>query len=471
MSIELSKRQSIAWHYLEDKTTNEILYGGGAGGGKSMLGCIWHIHRRLAYPKSRGVIARRTLKDIEESTLVTLFNVCEMMGYVAGVHYNYNQQKNTITWIGGSKTILKELKFYPQDPDFHRLGSTEYTDVFIDEANEVRFKAFEILKTRIRYKMKEFNLVPKIFVTCNPGPGWIKDRFVKKDNEMIALENDKKFIPALVTDNPDEEFVNTYKRLLEGITDDYDRLRLLNGDWDAEPKSENPFFIAYDPKRHESRDAIFQPHRQIYFSIDFNINPFCLILSHIWKDERGYHVHIFDEIAIEAGSIPKLCEIVKAKYGVRLPYSIWTGDHMGNRKEISQRDNSSNYLQMRRLMNLTSQQLKLVSNPTHRNSRADCNYVLANHPDFKINPVTCPGVSRDMKTVKCNEEGGIIKKDRHQLDQRADFGDGVRYLINTFLKQWLLMHQKIQKSNTIPPERSPREVAKLRLPEINLIKR
>src|SRR6478609_3988776 len=129
--IDLSQKQSNAWHYLEDKTTNTVLYGGAAGGGKSYLGCIWHVTRRMTYPKSRGLIARESLNSIEESTLVTLFKVCELMGYQAGRDYKYNAQKHTILWKNGSKTVCKELRYIPSDPDFQRLGSTEYTDAFI----------------------------------------------------------------------------------------------------------------------------------------------------------------------------------------------------------------------------------------------------------------------------------------------------------------------------------------------------
>ena len=60
--IELSQKQSDAWHYLTDNETTELLYGGGAGGGKSYLGCLWHIDRRNRYANSRGLIGRAELK-------------------------------------------------------------------------------------------------------------------------------------------------------------------------------------------------------------------------------------------------------------------------------------------------------------------------------------------------------------------------------------------------------------------------
>src|SRR5690606_19670380 len=115
MSYELSVKQTKAWDALEDEHTSEVFYGGAAGGGKSLLGCIWHIHRRTKYPGTRGLIGRSKIKSLEESTLVTLFTVLSKMKYVSGRDYKYNAQKNFIAWRNGSKTILKDLFLYPSD--------------------------------------------------------------------------------------------------------------------------------------------------------------------------------------------------------------------------------------------------------------------------------------------------------------------------------------------------------------------
>ena len=53
-TIELTKKQTLALDLLEDKSTNEVLYSGAAGGAKSFLGCYWQIKNRLKYPGSRG---------------------------------------------------------------------------------------------------------------------------------------------------------------------------------------------------------------------------------------------------------------------------------------------------------------------------------------------------------------------------------------------------------------------------------
>jgi hypothetical protein len=444
--IILSKKQSQAWHYLEDKTTTEVFYGGGAGSGKSLIGCLWHITRRVTYPNTRGLIGRSHLKNLKESTLITLFKACGMMGYRAGIDYKYNGQDQVVNWSNGSRTILKDLFLYPSDPDFTSLGSTEYTDAFIDEGTEVTLKAFEIVNSRIRWMLDDYNLVPKTLITGNPAPGWVKQRYVSDINGAKPILKDyQKFVQALVTDNPDERFVNLYRDQLNKLTSDYDRQRLLYGDWDAEREVLNAFATQYTREKHESLEAVFDKNKQLLIKIDFNLNPFAVNFSHMWRDDKGEHFHTFDEASIEKGSIPAMVELIKTKYANQLPNCIITGDAMGKRGEISQRDNASNYRQLQRGLNLKDSQLWLPSNPTHENSRADTNYVLCHFPDYKINPLKCPQTCLDMRTVQCDAFGSIIKKNRNDLTQRADFIDCERYGINTFLKKWIESHMKIKR--------------------------
>ena len=44
--MDLSIKQTLTLDYLEDKTTKEVIYGGGAGGGKSVLGVYWVLYAR-----------------------------------------------------------------------------------------------------------------------------------------------------------------------------------------------------------------------------------------------------------------------------------------------------------------------------------------------------------------------------------------------------------------------------------------
>ncbi len=226
--MKLNAKQSIALDYLEDNITREVEYGGGAGGGKSILGCYWQIKRRLKYPGTRGLIGRSSLKTLKETTLLSFFEVCQMQGLKSGLHYTYNQQANTIIFSNGSKIFLKDLFQYPSDPNFDELGSLEITDAFIDENNQIVEKAWNVVKSRIRYKLTDYDLIPKIMGSCNPSKGWIYDKFYKPFKKG-ELPIDRKFVQALAGDNPDisKYYIENLKTL-----DENSKQRLLLGNWE-----------------------------------------------------------------------------------------------------------------------------------------------------------------------------------------------------------------------------------------------
>lgn len=440
--IAIEGKQFTAWHYLNDNKTTEIFYGGAAGGGKSFLGSIWHIYKRTQYPNTRGLIGRATLTALEGSTLITFFEVCRLQGYTMGIHYTYNQQKNIINWANGSQTILKDLFQKPSDPDFISLGSTEYTDAFIDEGSEISHKAFDIINSRLRWKLKENNLIPKVLVTCNPSPCWIKDFYIQdpKTKDPIKLKPYQKFVTAMLDDNPDEDFQKLYRTQLEKMESDYDRERLLYGNWDVERGNPSPFAYQFDVKSHVSERAIFSTNKRIVMSIDFNLQPFACTFSHIWEDSEGLHDHTFDELEIVHGSIPAMADEIILRYSAHLHKFEITGDYMGNRGELSQRDNSSLYLQLVDLLGISKNQLKLHPNPYHENSKADFNFVLwkakdTNKVEFIVNP-NCKNSIFDLRNVQWDDlKGGIVKRNRKDESQRGDYLDCHRYRINTYWRQ------------------------------------
>lgn len=271
--MKLSQKQSNAWHYLNDKTTTELLYGGAAGGGKSYLGCLWHIDRRVRYAGTRGFIGRKELKSIKESTLITYLSVAGKMGYRAGIDFKFNAQDMVINWSNGSRTVFKELKQEPSDPNFESLGSTEFTDAFIDEAGEITEKAFDIINSRIRWMLSDYDLIPKILLTCNPNINWIKHKYIKNQKgDFVNLKDYQRYISARVDDNPDEKFRALYKEALNKMNE-YDKARLLYGDWDAIPKTGGEFYKKFDSKIH-TVSVQYDPKLPLHISWDENVNPY-----------------------------------------------------------------------------------------------------------------------------------------------------------------------------------------------------
>ena len=241
----LSKKQEEMLVALDDDEHTEIFLGGAAGGAKSFTLCYWQIKRRLKYAGSRGFLARARLKSLKESTLLTFFEVCGKLGMQLGRDYKYNAITGVVRFKNGSEEYLKDLFLYPSDPDFISLGSTEYTDGAIDEMGEITEQAYQIIRSRIRFKLDDYGLIPKMGMGSNPCKTFIYRDFYKKfayeeqiKNGLIEkykiednkrLEPYKAYVPASVYDNPfiSEHYIENLKKL-----DTKNRERLLNGNWE-----------------------------------------------------------------------------------------------------------------------------------------------------------------------------------------------------------------------------------------------
>lgn len=226
------KKQWKALQFLLDDSTTEILYGGAGGGGKSYLGCAWLVMMCNKWPQSRWLMGRSKLKSLKETTLKTFFQVCRDFNIKGdGVHYTYNQQSNSILFSNGSEIILKDLFYYPSDPDFDSLGSLEIAGAFIDEVAQVTQKAVEIVKSRMGKRYEDgTEIKPKLFMSCNPNKGFAYKEFYKKSKDG-NMEPGKVFVPALSTDNP-----HLSKGRLQSLQNlkGIDRKRLLLGLWEYE---------------------------------------------------------------------------------------------------------------------------------------------------------------------------------------------------------------------------------------------
>lgn len=257
--MKLLTKQHHAVFYLKDDITKELLYGGAAGGGKSALGCLWLIENCQKFPGSRWLMGRSKLKSLRETTLNTFF---ELTGKLKlNDQFKYNSQSHIIYWNNGSEILLKDLFLYPSDPDFDSLGSLEITGGFIDECNQVVYKAWQIVMSRCRYKLKQWDihgeetagmevlerdengnpilwrnsrgeetkgLIPKLLGTCNPAKNWVYREFYKLDREK-ALVPYRKFIQALPTDNP--HLPTSYLDSLLSL-DKNSKERLYFGNWE-----------------------------------------------------------------------------------------------------------------------------------------------------------------------------------------------------------------------------------------------
>jgi predicted phage terminase large subunit-like protein len=193
------------------------LYGGAMGGGKSVALCAEVIRLAAAFPGNQIYLARKTLRDLKKTTLVTLFEMLPQR-----VVESHNKTDGVLTFHNGSQIILGDLE------QTDKLKSLNLGAYAIDEASEASDELFLMLNSRLRLKVpgiRYFGLL-----ASNPEPGWLKDRFVEPQLSAEPL-SDHVFIQALPKDNP-----HLPEGYLESLYNEFPplwRTKYLEGSWDV----------------------------------------------------------------------------------------------------------------------------------------------------------------------------------------------------------------------------------------------
>lgn len=225
------KKQNDCFQLLTDDVHTDVVYGGAAGGAKSWTGCTYLAFMSLLYPGTKWFVGRETLVDLMTSTWQTFGRVFKQYG-IDKDYYKINEKYNFIEFINGSRIDFLKLQFLPKDPLYERFGSKEYTGGWIEEAGQINLGAYDILKTRInRWMNDKYDLIGKIFITCNPKKNWLYNKFYKPYIKKL-LPPHIAFLQCLVTENP---FIDSgYIKNLQTSNNKVLIERLLKANWDYE---------------------------------------------------------------------------------------------------------------------------------------------------------------------------------------------------------------------------------------------
>ena len=247
--IQLSTQQKLTFQLLDDPTITDVLWGGGAGSGKTITVCMWMIQECRNYPGITIGLGRKEITRLKQTTVVSLLREAHQLLGVKSTEFKYSEHSGKIEYINGSTIQLVDLSRQPSDPNYDRFGSLLFTHVVIEEAGEVQKRARDVFISRKnRFKNKEYNIVGKSITTCNPSQNFLKLEYYEKYKELGGgdyqkwphgqVEVDGKmttayrvFIRSLAKDNPflPRNYIESLKQL--PMTE---RKRLLDGDWNFE---------------------------------------------------------------------------------------------------------------------------------------------------------------------------------------------------------------------------------------------
>jgi len=278
----------------------------------------------------------------------------------------------------------------------------------------------EAAKTNNLYEGWENTIRPTL--TDYQGDAFILSRPKGKNNDFHRLELKHRkfenwaFFHFTTYDNPyiAKEEIEEAKHQLDDLTF---RQEYMAEYVDANDK---PYLYSFDQGKHICTNYIPNIHLPILGSFDFNKEPMTFLLG---QKPDYKSLRIFDEIRLNNGSTPEICDLILAKYPQFLFKTDITGDATGRNRTAMVRGNINHYQIIKDKLQLQEKNLLVpTQNQSHINSRILCNSVLQN-ADIKITE-NCEETIKDCIYAAVDEFGDLIKT---QAEGRHFF-DNFRYL-------------------------------------------
>lgn len=228
--LDLTSLQPKQWELFDaiESGIRHPFYGGARGGGKSYASRIIMIFRRLKYPKTTGLLLRRTFKQLDGNHIQPMFRLYPWMAQW------YNKSEQRVYFPNGS---MLQFGHCEHEKDVYNYQGLEFDDIGVEEVTQFTETIWTLLRGSNRPTGR--SVKPVMWATGNPGGTghsfakrlWIDREF--KDNERPGQYE---YIPAKVSDNPallaaDPDYVS----MLEGVEDEGIRRAWLEGDWDIYP--------------------------------------------------------------------------------------------------------------------------------------------------------------------------------------------------------------------------------------------
>ena len=207
----------------------DVLYGGAAGGGKSFAMLIDPL-RHCHIPEHRALILRRSMPELRE-----LIDKSRELYPKAFKGAKFREVEKLWNFPSGAKI---EFGFLEKDADVYRYQGQAYSWIGFDEITHLPTEfGWNYLASRLRTTNPEL----QTYLRCTANPGgvgaqWVKKRYVEASEPNTTFKGKdgltRKFIPALLQDNPYLAEDGEYERMLQSLPA-VQRRQLLEGNWDV----------------------------------------------------------------------------------------------------------------------------------------------------------------------------------------------------------------------------------------------
>jgi len=400
--LPLFDKQKEALHILHKPEIREVLYGGSSGGGKSVLGAIWKIMNRVSQPGSVGLIAREEFERLRDTTMQTYFAELNRLGFERGKDWTYNANRRVVEFWNGSIEYFREIRYLPRDPYFDRLGSYNLTDVFLDEAQQIHWRAINVLKGRFRLLSGEgWSTYPKSLYTCNPAKNWIYTQFYEPSIQH-KLPKSKAFISALPTHNP-----HLPQSFLENLlsADETTRQRLYYGNFEYD---DDPAVLCdYDAINDIFHNEHIKSGKK-RISTDLAMQGRDRFVAGFWE---GMRVTIpVDKGKSTGRDIELSLKRLKMDKGVNNSSIVADSDGLGAYIE--------SYIQNIKTFHGADTKMKLRYKQKYKNLRSACAFKLAEH--INKHELYIHGITREQQEEIAKEISVCLKRNRVDSDGKLE---------------------------------------------------
>lgn len=238
MDLNLHRRQGEAFL----SPAREILFGGGAGGGKSHLMRVAAIAWCYEISGLQVYLFRRVSPDLWKTHMEGPQGFPALLAsWVDAGKVSINYSKGEITFANGSKIFLCHCQY---EKDVYKYQGPEFHVLMVDELTHFSEFQYRYLRSRVRMAGVQLSeryqgLFPRVLASSNPGNighNWVKEMFVSPQPPMTIWQPEdvafsRQFIPSLLTDNPSVN-PEEYRKTLEGLGNPELVKAMLQGSWD-----------------------------------------------------------------------------------------------------------------------------------------------------------------------------------------------------------------------------------------------
>ncbi len=275
-------------------TEFDVLYGGAAGGGKSVALVAEGLRACARHPGLRTLLVRRTYDELEES----IFPALRKFAYGDALGARWNGTKHELTFTNGSVFRFRYMETLAHAT---RRQGGEYQLLLVDELTLMVPGVVDTLKFE---RMRASGDQPVLGVRCTsnpggPGHGPVKARYIdatKHGQNVITDDNGLtiRFIHARSTDNPHLD--QGYQARLDSIPDPARRAAMRDGDWE---QFAGMMFKEYSRERHTCDPVLVPASWRRYQGVDWGFaKPWAVIWAaadedgRVWVYRELYQTHV-----------------------------------------------------------------------------------------------------------------------------------------------------------------------------------